>query len=74
MKKLSLNEMEQIQGGGFTDCALSLAGYGFGLLSLVAGVAGAPLTGGLSLVDATAGAAGLAVSVVSISRSCPMNN
>lgn len=45
MKKLNLEQMEMVEGGGWADCAFA----GLGVVFLVGAISAAPVTGGLSL-------------------------
>ncbi len=72
MKKLSLNEMAAVNGGGFGACVASMLGYASNLGLTIVGVATAA-TGFGGLV-AVFGVMGMVASVHSISSNCPMNN
>ncbi len=51
MKKLELNQMENLEGGLSTKCAKALIGAGIGIAGFMASLTGGPFTIGLGFAS-----------------------
>ncbi|SFF56871.1 hypothetical protein [Thermoflexibacter ruber] len=71
MKKLSLNEMAAVNGGGFADCAWSIVGY---VGSVLVGVGGTVASGAFAPIVGAGSVLLVAYAGRQVTTNCPMNN
>jgi hypothetical protein len=71
MKKLSLNEMATVNGGGFGDCVWSMVGFGG---SILVGIGGTLASGPFAAIVGSGSAMLVAYAGSQVINNCPMNN